>query len=323
VSRLEDGEQMVHLRGRLLACACGPLSCGCRSLDISPRSDADGDIPDPIAAPFNFIESDTNWQKAKAWLGHKRAVELRGECEAEFKAQSAIIVGASRSREYDRLLRETIAKAIPELTARAATESSNWLRMQFAALPFPSEARSDAQETVFRTDSKQQEQSMSPKQETFTSEQMAAEREELVARRARQRAAEIRTDSVDVDAAERAMIQRHRTASLGLTAATLETAKDEQRRIAEYGERQARMDARERELQKARDERFRADANNPKCKCGERLDSADVEEGLPSCSVCRMDAAEKEFRERNRNAWRHPAGKPGINFLGGGGNDAA
>ena len=323
MSQLKSGEQFVTMRGRALACACGPSSCGCRSLEADARSDADGDLSDPIASPFGFSESDANWQKAKAWLGHERAVALRAECEAEFKTQRSIIVGASSSREYDNLLRETIARAIPDFTVRAATESSNWLRMQFAALPFPAEARTDAHEIVFRTDSKQQEQPMSPKQETFTSEQMAAEREEFVARRARQRASELRSDSVDVDAAERAMIERNRTASLGLTGATLETQKDVQRRIAEYGERQARMDARNSDLEKAREERFRSDATSAKCSCGQRLDAADVHEGLVSCGVCRLDAAEKEMRERNRNAWRNPPGKPGINFVGGGGNDAA
>jgi len=110
-----------------------------------------GRLTDPLASPFDFSDQDIGWKMVQAWLGRGRAIDLRAQCEAEFNEQRAIIVGASESRTYDPMLRETIVKAIPEFAARAAVESSQWLRRQFAELPLPPDAdeeKADAIDTL-------------------------------------------------------------------------------------------------------------------------------------------------------------------------------
>lgn len=295
LNQLQDGERLVTHADKHLACGCTAQRCDCRELHVDPGGSApageehtDADEGNLEGGLFTFGSDDTNYAKALIWLGAERIGELRVECEAEEQARRKAAPGSPTSGTYNRILAESIGRALPDLAEQAEHESTAWLQAQFRALPLPASPEPTAKES--RTD--------------------MAQRDEVDAARARGNAAArdawrqplggkhdapsgVRSDAddapLDADAARDAMNRRAATAwaeALGgesnLTDAERNTRTDAAER--RYAEAQARTDA-------------------------HRTDIATDDTPAPTPEEEEQVRARQRMNRRAANAWREPLNK--------------
>jgi len=130
-AQLHTGERLIDGS----ACACPQAgACACRVLPKAERIDTDdGRVDHRDAAD---LAASISFDTADAWLGKDERRDLQRKADLDFEQQRRLSAAVA-VRDYRPIILATIAKARPDLAARAATESVDWLEVTYSALPLP------------------------------------------------------------------------------------------------------------------------------------------------------------------------------------------